>query len=468
MDTDQRGCSSARGLLFDAVQRSLRYRTWQVSTNPCSSAFIRGSDLVSIAQPRGVLLTTSTSHLVPGELLALISVPFPFGLLQWAKVLRTFKFPPRRHLSTLCSHSFGLRPSVPLPPGLLNTAPGLCYTPAMRIALVVTRMNDENLRLASQVGVTDIVGRYTGPRLEELASLCDRVASHGMRMSVLEGFVPHGDIVRGGPLRDAQIEGYQRLFANMAECGVEICCYNFMPNMEWARTSVAAPERGGAEVTAFDLAQSPPDMAGPHMTADQLWENLRYFLDRVLPAAESAGIKMAMHPDDPPLPSFRGHGQIMHNLDCFERLLSMSDSPAHGVCFCQGCFAEMGEDVPAAIRRLGPRIHYAHFRDVCGCLPSFRETFHDNGQTDMAAAMRAYREVGFAGPMRPDHVPTLAGEETADEIDVGDLSDEFINADIFNGPDIPIPPGYAMRGRLFAVGYMRGLIDATRGNYDQH
>ena len=96
---------------------------------------------------------------------------------------------------------------------------------------------------ADEANVTVVISSHL---MHEVETLCDRVASHGMRMSVLEGFVPHGDIVRGGPLRDAQIEGYQRLFANMAECGVEICCYNFMPNMEWARTSVAAPERGGA------------------------------------------------------------------------------------------------------------------------------------------------------------------------------------------------------------------------------
>ncbi|MCP6646089.1 mannonate dehydratase, partial [Klebsiella pneumoniae] len=92
-------------------------------------------------------------------------------------------------------------------------------------------------------------------------------------------------------------------------------------------------------------------------------------------------------------------------------------------CFCQGTFAEMGVDVPAAIRRLGSHIQYVHFRDVRGTCDRFVETFHDNGQTDMAEAMRAYREIGFAGPMRPDHVPQLVGEE--------------------NGP-----PGYTMLGRL--------------------
>ena len=101
----------------------------------------------------------------------------------------------------------------------------------------------------------------------------------------------------------------------------------------------------------------------------------------------------------------------------------------------EGTFAEMDVDIPDAIRRLGDRIHYVHFRDVVGTAESFRETFHDNGKTDMPAAIRAYREVGFDGPIRPDHVPQLVGEEDGE-------------------------PGYTMLGRLYAYGYMRGLMQA--------
>jgi len=323
-------------------------------------------------------------------------------------------------------------------------------------------MNDENLRLAAQVGVTDIVGRYPGPKRDQMAALRERVERHGMRLSVIEGYIPHGDIVRGGPQRDHQIESFQLLFRHMGQFGVEVCCYNFMPNQEWSRTSVEPSERGGAEVTAFDMDRSPADASGPFVTTEQLWDNLQYFLERVVPAAEEAKVKLALHPDDPPVPHFGGHDQILFNLAGFERLLDLVDSPASGVCFCQGCFAQMGEDVPAAIRRLGPRIHYAHFRDVCGCVPKFRETFPDNGQTDMVAAMRAYHEIGFNGPMRPDHVPTLAGESTETTIDLQEVPEESITADTYNGANIPIPPGYAMRGRLYGVGYMRGLMEATR------
>ncbi|MEO1981929.1 MAG: mannonate dehydratase, partial [Fuerstiella sp.] len=113
--------------------------------------------------------------------------------------------------------------------------------------------------------------------------------------------------------------------------------------------------------------------------------------------------------DDPPLAEFAGRARIMNCVDSFERLVRLVPSASNAVCFCQGTFVEMGVDVPATIRRLGEHIRYVHFRDVQGTAESFTETFHDNGPTDMAEAMRAYRDIGFDGPIRPDHVPQLEG-----------------------------------------------------------
>jgi mannonate dehydratase len=211
-----------------------------------------------------------------------------------------------------------------------------------------------------------------------------------------------------------------------------------MPSDDWTRTATDIPERGGALVTGFDVSQDrhPPVPKADAIDERSLWANLKYFLDRAVPVAEEAGVKLAMHPDDPPLPSFRGHAQIMSSVEGFERLVELRPSPANGVCFCQGTFAEIGVDIPATIRRFAKHIHYVHFRDVVGTVPQFRESFHDNGKTNMVEAMRVYREIGFDGPMRPDHVPTLDGESNEN-------------------------PGYAMLGRLFAVGYMRGLIQAA-------
>ncbi|MAE65366.1 MAG: mannonate dehydratase [Phycisphaeraceae bacterium] len=331
----------------------------------------------------------------------------------------------------------------------------------MRIALVVTRMNETNLRRAAQVGVTDIVGRYPGPRLEHVVELKQRVERYGMRLSVIEGHIPHNQVVHGGPGRAEQLETFANLLRHMGEAGVPICCYNFMTSDDWARTSTTTPHRGGALVTAFDADQAEAPSAVTPITAEQLWENLRVMLETLVPVAESSGVSMAMHPDDPPIAEFRGHEQIMHSLESFERLARLVPSPANGICFCQGCFAEMGEDVPAAIVRLGPYIRYVHFRDICGCATDFRETFHDDGQTDMAAAIGAYRQIGFNGPMRPDHVPVLAGEAPDMGMDFTQPPTSQIDADTFNGPDVPVPPGYTMLGRLYAVGYMRGLIEAA-------
>ena len=308
----------------------------------------------------------------------------------------------------------------------------------MQIAIVLTPLSDHHLRLAAQVGVTDIVSRYPGEDPEALIRLRDRVASFGMRLSIVEGYIPHDQIVHGQAGRDDQIKNFQRLIRAMGRAGIPICCYNWMPSDDWTRTAVDLPERGGALVTGYDQAA---DRAAP-VAKEQaigeaaLWANLGYFLERIVPVAEEAGVKLAMHPDDPPMSPFRGHAQIMSSVAGFERLLAMNPSPANGMCFCQGTFAEMGEDIPAAIKKFGPRINYVHFRDVVGTVPKFRETFHDNGKTDMFAAIRAYRAAGFQGMMRPDHVPTLDGE-TNDHA------------------------GYAMLGRLFAVGYMRGLIQAS-------
>src|SRR5690606_2311409 len=137
--------------------------------------------------------------------------------------------------------------------------------------------------------------------------------------------------------------------------------------------------------------------------------------------------------DDPPLVQFQDKARIMNSVENFERLMALVPSPRNAICFCQGTFAAMGYNIPETIRRLGVHIRYVHFRDVRGTRESFIETFHDNGQTDMAAAMQAYADIGFRGSMRPDHVPQMLGEDEGE-------------------------PGYTMLGRLFAFGYMRGLM----------
>ena len=237
--------------------------------------------------------------------------------------------------------------------------------------------------------------------------------------------------------REAQLDELVQLVRAMAACGVGVLCYNWMALTDWTRTSLTTPGRGGALCTEFNrtLAEKMGPIDAPERSEEQLWESLAWFLERILPVAEAEGVQLAMHPDDPPLSPLRGLRRIMTDIAAFERLINLSASKANGICFCQGTFAEMGIDVAAAIRQLGERIYFVHVRDMRGTKEHFVETFHDEGQTDMFAAMCAYRDSGFAGVMRPDHVPALVGEEGQG--------------------------GYTMQGRLFAVGYLRGLIEAA-------
>ena len=319
----------------------------------------------------------------------------------------------------------------------------------MRLATVLTPLSDENLQLAAQCGVEDVVTRYPGPELGDLLAVKRRIESFGLKLPVIEGYLPFEQIKIG---KDDGTEtlAMKTLIRQMGEAGVPILCYNFMAGTDWVRTQLAISERAGAKVTGFRLSEVEQaqllthDASGPMprsslktgITAGELWENLERFLNELIPVAEEAGVVLAMHPDDPPLDELLGNARIMNSVENFERLVNLVPSRSNGICFCQGTFAAMGVDIPQTIRRLGPSIRYVHFRDVRGWPEDFVETFHDNGPTDMVAAVRAYREVGFDGPIRPDHVPQLVGEDEGE-------------------------PGYTMLGRLFAYGYIRALLQMT-------
>ena len=263
-------------------------------------------------------------------------------------------------------------------------------------------------------------------------------AEGGFDVVAIEDTAPMDKIRLGHEGRDEQIEHVITQLEAMGNLGVRVLCYNWMAISSWARTSVATPGRGGALVTGFSLedASALPELVpAGSVTHEQLWEALEYFLAAVLPVAEKAGVRMGMHPDDPPLPSVRNMPRIMNSPENYRRLLSLSDSVSNGITFCQGNFALMNADVPSLIREFGARIPFVHFRNVRGTAENFVETFHDDGVLDMAECLRAYRDIGFTGPLRPDHVPTLSGESNA-------------------------RPGYENLGRLFAIGYIRGLQHA--------
>ncbi|MEY3167532.1 MAG: Mannonate dehydratase [Actinomycetota bacterium] len=318
----------------------------------------------------------------------------------------------------------------------------------MKLASVLTPLSDENLTLAAQCGVDQIVVRYPGSDLSEITRMQHRVRSFGREIGVVEGYLPI-DRIKLGTDNGTDLRAMKTLIHHLSDLDIRMICYNFMAGTDWIRTSVDAPERGGSKVTAFRLADldNARIPGRPAFRADlepgakrtELWKNLQNFLEEIIPVAENAGVVMAMHPDDPPLPELLGNERIMHDVVGFEKLVEIVKSPSNKIAFCQGSFAEMGIDIPATIRRLGPHIAYVHYRDVVGTAEDFRESWQDNGQTDMAEAMRAYREVGFSGPMRPDHVPQMLGEDDGE-------------------------PGYTMLGRLFAFGYIRGMMHATENH----
>jgi mannonate dehydratase len=319
----------------------------------------------------------------------------------------------------------------------------------MKIAEVLPQYPTRLWALSKQVGVTHVVGRL--PRdthgnvsfeFMDLLHMKKRYEDFGLKLEVLEpGLEWKLDKVRlGVDGRDEEIAQCQTLIRHMGTLGIPVLCYNFMPVFNWIRTALSIPERGGALVTGYDhenMKNAPSTEAGL-ISEDQLWENLRYFLKKIVPVAEEAKVKLSLHPDDPPVSPIRGLSRIITSANAIQQAISLVPSEYSGVTFCQGTLATAGENIPETIKHFGRqgKIFYLHFRDIRGNKYKFHETFHDNGQTNMLEAIQTYKKVGFDGPVRVDHVPTLEGENNQD-------------------------PGYESMGRLFAIGYLKGLLEGA-------
>ena len=302
-------------------------------------------------------------------------------------------------------------------------------------------------KLCCQMGITDVVvkvapeltGRTEPWNRDALAGVARDLAEAGLRVVALEGDPFDMSRVKLGlPGCDEALEHYRMLLGNMSELGMGLLCYNFMVGTGWHRTG-EREGRGGARATCFRLADVPAAMSGMQLTAEQVWENYAYFLKAVMPEAQRLGIRMGLHPDDPPLPSLGGMARIFGSVAAFDRAYALAPCRANGVTFCQANFKLMGADLAATARHFGQRVAFVHVRDVRGTADDFVELFHDEGETDQLALFRTYRELGLDVPFRCDHVPAMAGE----------------------GDEPGFVPGYGTLGRLFADGYLKALAAAA-------
>jgi mannonate dehydratase len=275
--------------------------------------------------------------------------------------------------------------------------------------------------------------------LDQILALKGRIQAHGLAFEVVESVPVHEDIKLGKPTRAVLVDHYVQTLRNLAQCGVRVVCYNFMPVFDWTRTSLELPLPDGSTTLGFETAavaridpaagiQLPgwdtsyqPDalraLLAEYASIDDqaLWGNLTYFLQRVVPAAQEAGISLAIHPDDPPRPIF-GLPRIVKNREDLNRLLGIVDCPANGLTLCSGSLgADRGNDIAALVREFAGRgrIHFAHMRNVKTFENGdFHETGHRSadGSLDLGAIMAAYHEAGFEGYMRPDHGRMIWGE----------------------------------------------------------
>lgn len=299
--------------------------------------------------------------------------------------------------------------------------------------------------------------------LDKLQALRDRIEAVGLKFEVVESVPVHEDIKLGKPSRDQLIANFAQNIRHCAQVGVKVICYNFMPVFDWTRTEMAKVLPDGSTTLAFDaaqIAQIDPEngITLPGWDASyrpeqlkalldeyravgetNLWDNLAYFLKAIIPVAEEAGIKMAMHPDDPPRPIF-GLPRIVKNRNDLQRLLNIVDSPANGLTLCSGSLgADLCNNIEALVREFGAmgRIHFGHLRNV-KVEPdgTFYESTHRScdGSLDIAAIVKAYHDIGFEGYVRPDHGRMIWGETGK--------------------------PGYGLYDRALGAVYLNGLWEA--------
>ncbi len=263
--------------------------------------------------------------------------------------------------------------------------------------------------------------------LEELQSIKKEINEHGLELEAIENFDPAHwyDILLDGPKKKIQMENVKQLIRHVGEAGIPTFGYNFSLAGVSARTQ-GPFARGEAISVGMDGGDNTPIPNGmvwnmiydenapkgtiPHITHDELWTRLQYFLNEIIPVAEEAGVKMAAHPDDPPLPYLRNTPRLVFQPDLYQKLIDMKSSTSNNLEFCLGSIAEMTEgDVYEATDRYSKqqKIAYIHFRNIIGKVPHYKEVFVDEGDIDMTKILRILKKNNYEGILIPDHTPQM-------------------------------------------------------------
>ncbi len=322
-------------------------------------------------------------------------------------------------------------------------------SPGIKISLQLPSDPGEvDLRFARQMGVEYVSIPTGGDRatLENFTRLKQLVEGAGLKVWNIGNSNVHNmpEVTLNLPGRDAKIEEYKQYLRNLARAGIRYTTYAHMGNGIWS--SGRETTRGGAPARAFRLETAKGNWAGKvfegplthgrAFSEEELWENYRYFIKQVAPLAEELGIRIGIHPDDPPVPVLGGVPRcIFGNFAGYQRAIEIAASPNVGVCLCCGTWMEggagMGKDVIGAIRAFAGmgKLWKIHFRNVTSPVPNFVETFVDDGMTDMKKVMKTLREVDFRGALIADHVPEMAGGR--------------------------------MVGWAFSIGYIKALLDTA-------
>jgi mannonate dehydratase len=317
----------------------------------------------------------------------------------------------------------------------------------MRVGLgQFNELTDEMCQFIKQIGCDDFLMNTPNLPTEggiwqsgDLAALKARADAHELRLMALENVpVPfYVDIMLGREGREQQMTNMVTTVRNMGKVGIPILGYHWMPAKVW-RSQPPEELRGGALATRFNGAEhvDAPLAFDRDYTAEELWDNYCWYLDRILPEAEKACVRLALHPDDPPVPTLGGVARIFGSFEGFKRAMDKYDSPFHGLDFCMGCWSEMGghENVMKGFDYFVPagKVVYIHFRDVKGTADCFHECFIDDGQVDTFAVVQRLHELCFDGFMIPDHVPGTVGDSP-----------------------------WHHRGRAHCVGFMQALVQVA-------